>query len=267
MKTEIVLKRLVLICFLFFFFLQLEGVAQNKPTRGWFYTSFGWHRIYYTNSTIHFQNNTNPNFDFRLIKAKAIDDNDLAVGKGHEPPQWSIRLGYLINNKKQTGMELSYDHAKYVLKQGQTLRLIGTINGIYYDKDTLIHRDFIEYEHTDGANYYMFSLVKRIQLQKKSNHILDLLCKAGAGLVIPRTDSKMFGFSYDKRYHISGYVAGLEGNLRYELIKNLFAELSTKVVFARYGDVLLYGEGRAKQQWLSGQLLFTLAYQIPNKSY
>src|SRR5687767_14760292 len=111
-------------------------MAQQKSNEGWFYASFGWHRIYYSKSTIHFYNPTGPKFDFRILKARAHDDHDLQVGKGNEPPQGSVRFGYLSNNKKQMGIEFSYDHAKYYLKQGQKLRLKGTIDGTWYDKDT-----------------------------------------------------------------------------------------------------------------------------------
>ena len=259
-----------------FFLGVFSGTSQpvnyNSPapvkntTKGWLYGSFGWHRIYYTNSTIRFQSKKTADYDFRLIKAKAIDDNDIRVGRGIDAPQWSLRFGY-INQRKSWGIELNYDHAKYLLKRGQTVRIQGTINGIYYNKDTVIDPDFLQYEHTDGANYYMLNFLKRQKLSKDSRekHELDILFKAGAGLVIPRTESRIMGNSYNEHYHISGYVAGIESSLRYEPVRNIFAELSVKGVFARYSDVLLYGNGRASQQWWSGQWLFTLAYQLPVK--
>jgi hypothetical protein len=238
--------------------------SKNKLIKGWFYGSFGWHRIYYTHSTIYFRNNNELNYDFKLIRAKARDDNDLNIGKGIDAPQWSLRFGYLFNHQKGWGIEWSYDHAKYVLRQGQQVRLKGNINGQYFDRDTLIHPDFIEYEHTDGANYYMLNLVKRILLHSnKKGRQLDILNKAGAGLVIPRTDSRILGWHYNEHYHVSGWLAGMESTLRYELLKNFFAELSAKLVYARYSDVLLSGGGRANQNWWSFQYLFTAGYQLP----
>lgn len=240
---------------------------KNKEIKGWFYGSFGWHRIYYTRSTIDFENKKTADFDFRLIKARAADDNDLRVGKGIDAPQWSLRFGCILNRKTQWGIEWSYDHAKYILKQGQRLRIDGYINGYHYSQDTTINKDFIEYEHTDGANYYMMNFLVKKNLRKNiaGRHAFDLLIKAGAGMVIPRTDSRIMGNHYNEHYHISGYVTGVETGLRYEFIKNIFAELSAKGVYANYSDVLLFGGGRASQQWLSGQYLFTLAYQVPLK--
>src|SRR5687768_17478467 len=239
---------------------SLHSTAQQPLLYG----SFGWHRIWYTKSTIHFKDLATSDFDFKLIKAKAIDDNDINVGKGIDAPQWSGRVGYIFNKKNQWGLEVSYEHAKYVLKQGQTVRLRGMIDGKDYDLDTIVHRDFIEYEHTDGANYVMINWVKRKNLRGEENpkHDFDLLFKLGAWVVHPKTNSKIMGKHYDQRYHFSGYVAGTEASLRYELVKNLLAELSLKTVYANYTDVLLYGEGRASQDWFSAQVLFTIAYQI-----
>ncbi|MBI5856749.1 MAG: hypothetical protein HZB42_03780 [Sphingobacteriales bacterium] len=237
--------------------------TDDKKVKGWLYGSFGWHRIYFTRSTIHFRNTKAQNYDFTLYKVRGRDDNDLNIGKGIDAPQWSLRLGYLFNHRGRYGIELSYDHAKYVMREMQQVHMKGTINSVYYDKDTSIYPDFLEYEHTDGANYYMLSLVKRNNLYTgKKGRRIDLLCKAGAGPVIPRTDSKIMGYHYNDRYHISGYVAGAEGNFRWELLKNFFAELSIKGAYANYSDVLLYGGGRAKQHWWSLQSLFTIVYQV-----
>jgi hypothetical protein len=236
----------------------------KKTPKGILYASLGWHRVYYTRSTIRFSDPSDPGYDFRLLKARAIDDNDLQIGEGIDAPQWSIRFGYLWTRKKGIGIELSYDHAKYVLKQGQRLRLQGRINSEEFDKDTLINPSFMEYEHTDGANYYMLSLVKRIGLCKTPEADKPgLLIKAGAGIVIPRTESRVMGFYYNEHYHLSGWVAGIEASIRYALLRNFLAELSVKGVYADYNDVLLWGKGRASQDWGSLQFLFTFAYQLP----
>ncbi len=242
----------------------LPSTSDKKTVKGHIYGSVGWHRIYYTRSTIHFQNQKEANFDFKLIKASAKDDNDLNIGKGFAAPQWSLRLGYVLNQKKSWGLEFNYDHAKYILRQGQHVRINGHINGQQIDKDTLIHPDFIEYEHTNGANYYMLNLIKKNLLYTdKKGRQLALLYKAGAGIVMPRTNSRILGFHFDDRYHVSGWLTGIESTLRYELIKNFFTEISVKAAYANYSDVLLYGSGRASQYWFSFQYLFTAAYQLP----
>lgn len=235
-----------------------DTLAPKPVEKGKFYISAGWHRAWYTRSTIEFRNPAS-NYDFKILKAKAVDDNDLNIGQGIDAPQWSIRAGYFF--RSGWGIELSYDHAKYILSNGQKVRLVGNIGQQYYDRDTTIHPGFISYEHTDGANYYMLSLVRLKNLKTgDAKKRLDWLVKAGAGPVIPRTSSRILGMHYDERYHLSGYVLGLENSLRQELIKNIFAEISLKTVFASFKDVLLHGSGKANQKWGSALLLFTITY-------
>jgi hypothetical protein len=270
------MKRLILIVVAIFFIIspgksqQASGyypynfLNNKKSSKGSVYLTFGWHRIYYTNSTIHFSDNQTANYDFYLIKAKAIDDNDLDIGDGIDAPQYSARIGFFFNNSSNTGIELNFDHAKYTLKQGQRVHVRGTIEGTNYDKDTVLHRNFIEYEHTDGANYWMLNFMKKKNLWQSKNlkHEIDLILKPGAGLVIPRTDSRMMGWHRNDRYHISGYVAGVESGVRGVFFKNILAEITLKTVYARYNDVLLYGEGRASQHWWSFQYSFLIGFQL-----
>ena len=240
-------------------------IPNKKPTNNnSVYFNFGWHRIFYTNSTIHFQDHQTANYDFKLIKAKAIDDNDLQIGKHVDAPQFSVKLGLFFKKDPDNGIEISFDHAKYILKQWQQVHLLGTIDDVYYNKDTILAPYFVKYEHTDGANYYMVNFVKRKQLLQSKNgkHELDLLLKPGAGIVRPRTESTIMGKHANKRYHVSGYVAGLESGLRATVFKNILAEITCKGAYANYYDVLLVGDGKASQHWWSFQYLFLIGYQF-----
>lgn len=247
-----------------FLFPVIAANAQIKKAKGSLYISSGWHQIYYTRSMIHFKDQVTADYDFRLIHAKATGDNHLHTGKGYDAPQWSLRVGWFFNSPKNLGIEINFDHAKYLLTQWQRVRLRGMINKVYYDQDTMLVPEFIAYEHTDGANYYMLNLLKRKSLLTSASgkHDMDLVLKAGAGLVRPRSDTRIMGRHRNDKYHIAGWLAGMEGSLRYELLKNLFGEISLKGVYADYRDVLLYGEGRASQHWWSMHYLFTLAYQF-----
>ena len=264
------MKRIADIVFAFFLLIiSANGQVptskdKNSRNNSSVYFNFGWHRIFYTNSTIHFRNDQSANYDFKLIKAKAIDDNDLQIGKHVDAPQFTVKLGWFFKKNPNNGIEISFDHAKYILKQWQQVRLQGTIDDIYYDKDTLLAPYFIKYEHTDGANYYMLNFVKRKQLLQSKNgkHELDLLIKPGAGIVRPRTESTIMEEHANKRYHISGYVAGIESGLRAVVFKNILAEITCKGAYANYFDVLLAGSGKASQQWWSFQYLFLIGYQF-----
>lgn len=264
------MKKIAVTGILFFiagFNLQSQENADPVKTavnNGSLYMSFGWHRAFYTRSTIQFRDHQTGNYNFKLIKAKAIDDNDLNIGKGIDAPQYSVRLGWLFKNKPGTGIEINFDHAKYILKQGQQVRVQGTINGNTIDTATLLHPAFLEYEHTDGANYWMINWVKEKRLWQSKNRRNDLffLFKPGAGLVIPRSDTRIFGKPRNDKYHISGYVAGVESGIKLLFFKSLVAEFTFKGAFANYNNVLLYGSGRARQHWFSFQYLMLVGYQF-----
>ena len=270
------MHRLPILFFLTLFALQIHG-QQTKPSscncpamtktgKGIIYTGIGFHRVFFTKSNIHFKNNTSANYDFTLHKVKAEDDNDFRVGKGFGAPQFSILLGYYFkSSKKGLGIELSYDHVKYIAVQDQKLRVTGQINGAKLDKDTVMSKSFVEYEHTDGANYYMINLLKRKPLlhSKNEKHWLSVVLKPGAGLVIPRSDTRIMGFRHNERYNIAGFVIGMDGGLRYDFLNYFFAQASAITAYAHYGNVLLYGGGRAKQHWFSLQTMLIVGFQFP----
>ena len=266
------MKRCFYLVAAFFIFSSAKGQqisSADKKTTAPVYFSFGWHRIFYTNSTIHFRDHQSRNYDFKLINAKAIDDNDLQIGKHIDAPQFTVKLGFYFKKNPDHGIELSFDHAKYSLKEWQLVRLSGSIENEYYDKDTLLSPNFIKYEHTDGANYYMLNFIKRKQLLQTKNgkHELGIIFKPGAGIVRPRTETTIMGDHANKQYHISGYVAGLETGFRGVIFKNILAEITCKGAYANYTDVLLAGTGRASQHWWSFQYLFLIGYQFyPGKA-
>jgi hypothetical protein len=110
----------------------------------------------------------------------------------------------------------------------------------------------------------MINFVKRKNIGQSRNkeHWLDIVFKPGFGLVIPRSDTWMFGKPRNDKYHVSGYVAGVEGGLRGVLFNKLIAEFTVKGAYANYSDVLLYGSGRARQQWWSFQYIMLVGYQF-----
>jgi hypothetical protein len=238
---------------------------EKKKTKGSVYFGAGFHRVFFTRSDIHFHDNKTANYNFTLYKVKAKDDNDFNIGRGFDAPQYSYRIGYYFKNRKDIGIEFSFDHVKYIAIQDQRLRVSGQINGTKLDKDTVLSRDFVQYEHTDGANYYLFNFVKRKILfdSKNEKQRLSLALKPGLGFVLPRTDSRIMGQHRDDKYHLSGYVIGLDGGLRYDFLKHFYFEASARGAFANYSNVLVYGAGRASQHWWSLQIIALAGFQFP----
>lgn len=240
-----------------------------NSSKGKMYISFGYNLDWFTPSDIHFRDRETANFDFTLYHVKAKDKpglknyfhQDLTI------PQYSYRLGYFFGIHGQYGVELNYDHVKYVLINNQRVKLKGMINDVMYDTDTLLVEKFIMYEHTNGANYLMINGMYRHPLWYSKNelHWISAVGKYGAGVVLPRSDTNIMGKHRNDTYHVAGYVTGMDLELRYDFLKRFHAEISGKSCFANYTNIYLYGEGRAKQHWLSFEFVFTLGYQFPVK--
>jgi hypothetical protein len=231
-----------------------------KNNKGTAYFAFGSQRIWYTNSDIHVRRGGSPSFDFTLFDVKARDEGGL---KWHTAPQFSYTVGYYFK-KKNFGIEYQYDHIKYFVIQNQRVRMTGVINGARFNQDTTLVPSFFMLEHSDGANYAMLNFVKWIPLaaDKKNRFAVQLLAKLGAGVVNPKTNSTIMGVHRDDRYHISGFVTGVESGLRFTLFRNFIATASYKGTYASYSDFLIAG-GRGSQKWYAGQFVYMIGAQFP----
>jgi len=257
-----------------FFLLTTYGFAQEvlplhtQKNTGTFYFSWGYHRDSYSTSTIQFKDTQTEHYDFTLYNAKAKDqpdwDNFL-----HTPPtvpQYVMTFGYLFNNKRDLGIEVSWNHLKYVVRDNQMMHLRGTINEHYYDLDTLVTPEFVHFEHTNGNNYLIVSLVKRFQLDQSRNgdHKLSANVRLGGGALIPKTDSYIMGKHNDGPFRLSGYVISTGVGIRYDFFKYFFLEPSFKFSFANYTNAKIYLTGRAKHHFFSEQYIVALGFNIPS---
>jgi hypothetical protein len=237
-----------------------------KKGKGNFYLTWGYNLDWYSKSDLHLKGNDFGGYDFTLYNAKAHDKPGLdhIFGTSISIPQYVYRAGYYFGDKHNLGIEIGFDHTKYIMTNNQRLHLKGRIGEMYYDQDTLVGRDFLMFEHTNGANFLMASLVKRFCLLSSAsqNHRLQAIVKTGAGIVIPKTDVTLFGQRLDNRFHIAGYVAGVDAGFRYDIFKYFFVETTLKGVFANYTNVLTVGDGRANHHFFAGEYIFSAGLQI-----
>lgn len=246
-----------------------------KKKKGSFYLLWGYNRDWYAKSTIHFKNKDgDPNqqnqygvYDFKIYKAKAHDRPDfdqLGDVVNITIPQFSARMGYYFNDSKDQGVEINYDHAKYVVADGQTVHIKGSAFGQSFDKDTILNPNYIHFEHTDGANFWMFNYMKRwkIYTSKNGKHNAGLVVKPGIGFVYPRTDVTIFGHRINNNWHISGVCAGVESGIRAEFWRHLTFEFTGKVVGANYIKCLVQGKGHGQASHLMGcaEAIFSFGY-------
>ncbi|MEO6901721.1 MAG: hypothetical protein ABI315_01040 [Bacteroidia bacterium] len=256
---------------------QEEAVKPEPKKKGSFYVGWGYNKDWFSKSDLHFKNTSNEYnpitknndyYNFTVYNAKAKDrtgfkdilHTDLTI------PQYVYRIGYFFNKKYDLGIEINFDHVKYVVRDYQTLRVKGLIKNQIIDQDTLISPiDFLHFEHTNGANFMMLNFVKRQQFisSKKGNHHLSGIAKIGAGIVIPKTDVFLFGQEVDNRFHIAGYCMGFETGLRYDAFKYLYLEYTGKIAFANYTNVLVIGAGKAHHTFWTLENILVLGLQIP----
>ncbi len=260
-------------------FAQATKVEKPKRNKYTYYLSWGYNKCWHTRSNIHFQNlngSINPKtgrpdyYDFTIYKATAHDRPNyegIKDIKNLTIPQYNIRFGIYFNDKMNTGIELSFDHTKYVMGDYQTLRLVGQIYGVPINKDTLIDPNkFLHFEHTDGANFLMVNFIKKFQLYKtkRDRFNLSLVSKYGAGIVIPRTDVRLFGNRINNKFHIAGAVVGVELGLRASFFKYVFIDIASRGTYAYYINSLVQGKknGSADHRFATLQMILTAGIQV-----
>jgi len=265
-----------LLAFTLVLFPALSQMDSLKRKKGQFYLSWGYTKAIYSKSTIHFKNTSNKfneyrgaadNYDFTIYNATASDRPDLDKIKdvvNVTIPQFVGRVGYMFNNK--WGIEMSYDHTKYVVDDWQTVRIKGQIDGVAIDKDTIMNPDrFLHFEHTDGANFWMLNAVRKFELYKPVNKLcVSAIIKPGAGVVFPRTDVTMFGQELNNDWHVAGWIVGVEGGLRVDFLRYGHFELVTKGSYADYRRcfILGRGNGNANHHFFAGQITATLGLRF-----
>jgi hypothetical protein len=253
---------------------QLSAQNQTIPTKkGTVYISWGYNRESYTNSDIHFKNTTTDNYDFVMENAAAHDKPEFTDGlqnflaKDLTIPQYNLHIGYLFNNKHNLGIELSWDHLKYVVNDNATFHLKGQIRGNQIDKDTFVDPNFIHLQHTNGNNYLMLNLVKTYPLYKNKYFDLDLLGKIGAGPLVSYSISTILGSHNGGAFKIHGYVVGGSIATRANFLKYLFIQPSFQYAYADYirTEIGSDGQGNASHTFFSYTFMLEggFRFQVP----
>ncbi len=239
-------------------------LAQNhtaelptKKKRGTVYLMWGYNRETYSKSNIHFKNTTTDNYDFTFQNAEAHDkkngDMDDFWHTGLTIPQYSCAIGYLFNNRRNWGIEVSWDHLKYIVYDNQVIHVKGQIRGNPIDKDTLVTPDFVHLQHTNGNNYLMLNLVKKSSIFKRPLFELSAISKLGAGPLVSYTMSTILGSEDKGHFRIQGFVIGLSTGIRADILKYFFLQINVQGAYANYLDSEIGADrvGRAKHHFYS----------------
>jgi hypothetical protein len=236
------MKKQFLVC-LMLLILNISFAQKGKLLKG-MYIQWGYNKEWYTKSTIHFKLANGD--DFKFIKAKAHDEPGLDAiidrPKDISIPQYNYRLGFYLNKKHTKAIELNFDHIKYIVTEGQNVRVRGTLGKQQVDADSVLKPyDFLHLEHTDGGNLLHINYVQQntIKKSKKYNRpVLNTIWKAGAGINIPRTDFTYYGDKYNNDFHVAGYNLSVEAGMRWYFSKRFFLEGTGKTGYVRYINAL-----------------------------
>jgi hypothetical protein len=223
--------------------VNISFAQKGKLLKG-MYIQWGYNKEWYTKSTIHFKLENGD--DFRLIKAKAKDEPGLDAildrPKDISIPQYNYRLGFYINKSHTKSIELNFDHIKYIVQDGQKVRVKGMLGKQLVDADSILKPyDFLHFEHTDGGNLLHINYVQQNTIftsKKTKRPVLNTIWKAGAGINIPRTDFTYYGDKFNNDFHVAGYNISAEAGMRWYFSKRFFLEGTGKTGYVRYMNAL-----------------------------
>ena len=217
----------------------LTTFAQNASTerytthnKGKFFFYWGGNRAYYTNSDITFSGN---NYNFTIEDVEAVDKPkgwhiDYINPLRMTIPQTNFHIGYHISDHYT--ISAGVDHMKYVMKNGQTVKMNGYINGsgtfhdgTYNNTDKLLSEDFLTFEHTDGLNYVVVEGARIDDISRlfgiRNTDILQVNLTEGLGFgaLYPKTNTKLLNKERYDEFHIAGTGVNAKAGLHLTFFK------------------------------------------------
>ncbi len=251
---------MVVLLFVFFSlhtFAQDAAITPEKYTahnKGKFYVYWGGNRAHYTKSDVRFQGD---NYDFTLDNITAHDKPkgyhiDYINPARMTIPQTNLRFGYFITDKYN--VSIGVDHMKYVMDQDKFANMNGYINqpagtpgaafnGVYTDYQRFLSEDFLTYEHTDGLNYLNVEIARVDDFTKllfdwdTDNIQLNFTEGVGAGILYPKTNTKLLGMDRHDDFHISGFGLSAKAGLNITFLKYFFVQTELKGGYINMQDI------------------------------
>lgn len=229
--------------------LSTEPIRYTASNKGKIYFYWGGNRANYTNSDIRFKGE---DYDFTLEDVKAKD-----VPKGWHIdyinparmtiPQTNFRLGYFISD--HYNISFGIDHMKYVMRQNQEVTYKGyypnqgSYGEVAADGKLLLTEDFLTFEHTDGLNYVnleinRFDDISRLfGIQNTDKIQINITEGVGAGVLYPKTNTKLLGKERYDQFHVSGLGVSAKAGLNITFFKHFFVQTELKGGYINMSDV------------------------------
>jgi hypothetical protein len=254
--------------------VNFDSSIQQKSK---WYFSWGFSRQQYAPSDIHVSQPELGN-DFTVHKVEASDfptspaeTLSSLANMDITNPQNNFRIGKFMNPEQTFAVELNVDHSKYNNNLGQVARVSGTINGQTVDSYRVLDAQTFNYMLHNGLNHVMVNAVwlKHLWGPEKQAGSLQLISRAGAGILLPHAEVVIFGnttevgpkneniccFKKNDWWQLNGWTAGVEVGGRYTIYKSIYLELTTKVAYGVLRGVPVYKGSADQTIWMTEQIL------------
>ena len=257
----------------------LSGFAQNifntpmAQRKGQIFFYWGYNRAAFTKSDIRF---LGANYDFTLSKTIAHDRQTPFEAKlyfGLETltiPQYNIRFGYFL--KDNLSVSFGTDHMKYVVDEGQTVKISGRISNsgraeydkTYNNSDIVIKPGFLEFEHTDGLNYFNADVRRYQDIVHKKNLNISLSKGFGIGGLLPRTNTTLLNNQRYDEFHLAGFGTNILASLKVDFYKYFFFQTELKGGYINMPDIrtTLSPTDKAKQHFFFTQVNMLFGFNV-----
>jgi hypothetical protein len=251
-------------------------------TEGEWYFSWGTSKQFWAPTDIHVSQPSQGN-DFTIHGVQGHDEPDVASMLSGDlfGPQYNIRIGRFINDNRTIAVELSLDHTKYTVTDGQTAHVTGTIAGAPVNANYVLNASFFQYMLHNGANHLMTNLVYRQPLIGETNETLSVafIGKAGVGIMVPHTDDTILGQPsyvglkvpsnffciHNCWWQFGGWTTGVEAGFRVVVFKPWYIELTDKVAYASLWNLPAY-QGTVSHSLLMNEIVFSIGFTYDGAS-
>ena len=220
--------------------------AHNK---GKFFFYWGGNRGYYSTSDIRF---TGSDYDFTLNNATAHDRPkgyhiDYINPSKITIPQTNFRMGYFFND--HYNISIGWDHMKYVMYQDKVVSYSGnypnegTFGESLPGNQLLLTENFLTFEHTDGLNYIHPEITRVddisnwLSLPNSDKFQINLSEGFGAGVILPKTNTKLFAKERYDEFHLSGFGVSAKAGLTFTFYKHFFIQTELKTSYIEMNDI------------------------------
>jgi hypothetical protein len=250
---------------------ELKYTSKNK---GKWFVSWGGNRESYSNSDINFKGK---DYDFTLENISAVDKPkgfhvDYINPARMTIPQTNFRLGYFFSDKYS--VSVGVDHMKYVMDQNRAVPIkgfypnSGSYGEVLPNNQVLLTEDFLTFEHTDGLNYVHAEVSRfddiarllQIDFVNPDKLQINLTEGIGAGILYPKTNTKLLGKERHDDFHVSGYGVSAKVGLNITFWKHFYIQGELKTGYINMPDIRTTSstEDSASQNFLFMQRLIEI---------